>query len=336
MNNVELQLDFYRRFNDAASYLTVSKCGLALPLLGLPELNTATSLTCELSMGVTAAVRKLDCGMLKVENTAHNTCTLYNLNDDNLISTLFSRSVFNGAEILYHSELPKGFDYIPSLRCAILKALYKINRIPFPSPQNAAQICSDGNNISLYTALFASKPRWCTLVTPGSHLNLPFPMSGLLFIIAYGKKRRQPLKKKVIEREFSEFRRTHPTVHNYSQVQYDTVCNSDFQYLKFIAEENSRINCAVKILRPCRIERFCEIVNESQQSMGHYLNLTDEQIALAQYMRHSEGCMCARARNRSVYAIVEAELADYVISKTKNKFEERFGYSPQFSVTRCE
>lgn len=336
MNNVELQLDFYRRFNDAASYLSLSKSGLALPLLGLPSLNGTKSLICELSMGVSVAARKLDCGMLKIENTAHNSCTLYSLCENDYIMNLFSYTGFNGAEILYHSDLPAGFDYTPSLKTAILKTLYTINRIPLPYPQKAAQICSDGHQTALYTALFASKPKWCTFVSPTSVLSLPFPMSGLLFIVAHGKKRRQPLNKKVIEREFTNLRRTHPHAYNYAQINPSAVCNTDFKYLKFIAEENERIDNAVKILRPCRIERFCEIVNESQSSMGHYLNLTDEQIALAKYLCNAEGCMCARAFDRSVYAIVEAELADYVIQKTKDKFEDRFGYSPHFCVTRCE
>ncbi len=336
MNNVELQLDFYRRFNDAASYLSISKSGLVLPLLGLPSLNGTKSLMCELSMGITAAARKLDCGMLKIENTAHNTCTLYSLCNNSRIMNLFSHTAFNGAEILYHSDLPSDFNCVPSLKSAVLKVLYAINRTPLPYPQKAAQLCSGGDKTALYTALFASKPKWCTLVTPDGVTSLPFPMSGLLFIVAHGKKRRQPLNKKVIEREFANLRRTHPHIYNYAQINPSVVCNTDFKYLKLIAEENERIDNAVKILRPCRIERFCEIVNESQRSVGHYLNLTDEQIALAKYLHNAEGCMCARAFDRSVYAIVEAELADYVIKKTKDKFEDRFGYSPHFCVARCE
>ena len=160
-------------------------------------------------------------------------------------------------------------------------------------------------------------------------------MSGLLFVVARGAKRRPPLSKKSIQREFDELRRIHPMIFTYSDIEPSMVDNTKFKYLRFIAEENMRIDNAVKILRPCRIERFCEIVNESQKSMGHYLNLTDEQIALTHYMQGCEGSMCARAWNRSVFAIVEEGLADYVIKKTRNKFEERFGYSPQFAVTRC-
>ena len=39
MNNIELQLDFYRRFSDAASYLTIAKSGLPLTLLGIAAIN---------------------------------------------------------------------------------------------------------------------------------------------------------------------------------------------------------------------------------------------------------------------------------------------------------
>lgn len=336
MNNVELQLDFYRRFNDAVSYLTISKSGLLLTLLGSTSLFGAKSLNCELSMGVSAALRRLDCGMISVENTTHNTCTIYNLDSNSPIMKELNKTGFNGAQILYDVEIPKGYDYEPSLRCAVLKALYTINRIPLPSPEDAAILCGEGRHISLYTALFASKPRWCSYVDARSHQSFPFPMTNLLFIIAKGKKRRAPLPKKVIERELEELRRIHPMVLSYSDIKPHMVGDSKFRYLKFIAEENMRIDNACKILRPCRIEKFAEIVNESQKSMGHYLKLTDEQLALTHYMHSSEGCMCARSWNNGAYAIVEAELADYVIRKTKDKFEDRFGYAPQFAVTRCE
>ena len=81
MNMADLQKDFYRRFNDAASRLTSGRCGMLCALLGYPRLSGAKSLTCSISMGVTALARRLDSGYIKLESTDLDISFNYSLSD---------------------------------------------------------------------------------------------------------------------------------------------------------------------------------------------------------------------------------------------------------------
>lgn len=343
MNTVELQLDFYRRFNDAASYLTISQSGLLCSLLGHAALNGSRSLNCTLSMGVRAALRRLDSGTIKVENTQHNTCAIYDIRNaftgnsrqEAKIRQIFNKTGFNGAEVLYDTDIPKGYNYEPSLRCAVLKGLYTINNSDLPDARDAAYLCGNGKNLMYYTSLFSSKPGWCSYIDTNKSGHLPLPLGSMYIILARGRKRGNTLAKNNIKREFEALKRIHPIVFTYSDIDEYMTDSDNFRYLKHIAGENKRIEQACKELRYCQISKFAEIVNESQKSIERHLHPSDEQTALAHYFRECSGCLCARAWENSVYAIVESKLADYIIKKIRDSFTDKFGYPPQLAVTKC-
>lgn len=339
MNMVNLQLDFYRRFNDAASRLVFGKSGYLLPLLGIPALHGSKSISCTLSMGVAAVARRLNSGQIKIESTNNNVCTCYNLkelfrgenNPERTMLELFKKSGFNGAEILYDSEIAPGYDYMPSLKCAVLQAIIKLNNAELPSAEDAAILCGKGADAEYYTALFSSKRGWCTYISGHEIKNYPLPMTGLLILSVRTRRHKLP-RIHAVEKEFQRLRNVHPMIYNYFDIEPDMLEDGDYTLLKYIAYENLRIDAARKVLRACRIDRFSDIVNESAEDFSRWFGTNDEQSFLSRIMPDINGCMCARPSENGVYSIIDAELADFVIERVKNKFEDRFGYAPQFAL----
>ena len=341
MNMVDLQLDFYRRFNDAAARLYFGRSGMLCTLLGNPELSGAASLTCALSMGVTAAARRLDCGYIKIESTASNTCTRYSVSEsfrganktERSMRELISKTGFNGAEILFDCDIASGYSIEKSLRCAVLKAIMNINKAEMPPAQEAAILCSTGRDASEYTALLSAKRGWCTYMSKETIKHFPLPMTGMLFLSVQVRRKPHLPRTASLDKELHELRSLHPMVYTYSDITSDMLENRHYSYLPHIAGENERIERACKALKACNLNRFADIVNESARSISEYFNTSDEQNFLSRIMPDINGCLCARASENGVYSIIEADIADYIISRVKNKFEERFGYEPQFALS---
>ena len=340
MNMVNLQLDFYRRFNDAASRLTYSRSGMLCTLLGFPDLGGASSLTCSLSMGVTAVARRLDSGYIKLESTDSNVSTSYNLKDaftgenkpERTLLSLIKKTGFNGAEILYDSDIAPGYSIEPTLRAAVLNSILNILRADNISAEDKAILCRGGKDASLYTALFSSKRGWCTYMNKNTINHYPLPMTGMLFLSVQVRRKPHLPKPSLLNKELQRLKSFHPSVYTYSDITTDMLTDTDYNYLPHIASENERIERACKVLKFCRLDRFADIVNESSLSAAEYFNTSDEQNFLTRIMPNIDGCLCAKATENGVYAITEAAIVDYVIDKVKNKFEERFGYEPQFCI----
>ena len=340
MNMVNLQLDFYRRFNDAASRLTYSRSGMLCTLLGFPGISGASSLTCSLSMGVTAAARRLDSGYIKLESTDSNVSVSCNLKDaltgknkpERELLSLIKKTGFNGAEILYDSDIAPGYDIELPLRAAVLNSLLNILHAGDISAANKAILCRSGKDAQLYTALFSSKRGWCTYMNKNTINHYPLPMTGMLFLYIQIRRKPRLIKQSLLNKELQRLKSIHPSVYTYSDITEDMLTGADYSYLPHIASENERIERACKALKFCRMDKFAAIVNESARSDAEYLDTSNEQNFLTRIMTNIEGCLCAKASEDGVYAIVEAAIVDYVINRIKNKFEERFGYEPQFSV----
>lgn len=340
MNMVNLQMDFYRRFNDAASRLTSSRIGMLCTLLGSPDLSGAKSLTCSLSMGITAIARRLDSGYIKLESTDSNISLNYNVMDafkgenkpEREILSLIEKTGFNGAEILYDCDIAPGYNIDRTLRAAVLKAILKILRAKEQNPEDIAILCNGGKDAPIYTAMFSSKRGWCTYMSKNTIKHYPLPMTGLLFLAVQVRHKSRPPRDGSLNKELQRLRSTHPSVYTYSDITTDMMIDTDYNYLPHIAAENERIDEACKVLKFCNIEKFADIVNESARSLAEYFNTSDEQNFLSRIMPGIDGCLCARASDNGVYSIVEADVVDYVIDRVNDKFEERFGYTPQFAV----
>lgn len=341
MNMVNLQLDFYRRFNDAASRLTYNRCGMLCTLLGSPNLSGAKSLTCSLSMGVTAVARRLDSGYVKLESTDSNISLNYSVKDafkgenkpEREILSLIEKTGFNGAEILYDCDIAPGYSIDPPLRAAVLKAILNILHAKEQNPEDMAILCRGGKDVPFYTAMLSSKRGWCTYLSKNTVKHYPLPMTGLLFLAVQVRRKPHPPRDGSLNKELQRLRSIHPSVYTYSDITTDMLTDTDYSYLPHIAAENERIDEACKVLKFCNIEKFADIVNESARSVAEYFNTSDEQNFLSRIMPGIDGCLCARASDNGVYSIVEADVVDYVIDRVNNKFEERFGYEPQFAVT---
>ncbi len=342
MNMVDLQLDFYRRYNDAAAKLYISRCGTLCTLMGLPNIPGTSSITCALSMGVTVLARKLNSGYIKLENTSSDICKMFSLSNafngknkpEREIKFFMNSAGFNGAEILYDSDAPKSIDITHSLHTAVLKALISLLNANTLSAEELAFLCCDGKDVPLYYALISAKKGWCSYMHKSSIEHYPLPMTGLIFLLIRGRSKPHYPKISLIDKELDRLKKIHPSIYTYSDVRTDDVKNGKFSYLPFIAEENERINHALDALKSSNIQAFADVVTESSHSFTEYLNPSNEQSFSARVLPNIEGCMCARPFNDMVYAITEENLADYVSEKIKSKFEDRFGYEPDIFIVR--
>lgn len=341
MNMVDLQLDFYRRYNDGASRLHISRRGTLCTLLGTTDIYGAASITCALSMGVTVLARRLDSGYIKVESTDTAVCHMYPIAEvfkgankaEREMRTVFEKTGFKGAEILYDSDTPPGIDIKYPLRSAVLNALVNMLHADNLTLDELSMLCDGTKDLSVYKALMLSKRGWCNFMDKSEARHYPLPMTGLIFITVQGRGKPHYPKSSLLNREFSHLKKIHPSVFTYSDIRNEDIRKDTYTYLPFFAQENERIDEARKALRGCNIEAFAEIVNESSHSFIEYLNPSDEQSFTARVMPHIEGCMCARPSGSLVYAIGEEKMADYVTEKIKGKFEDRFGYEPTIAIS---
>lgn len=341
MNMVNLQLDFYKRFDDAASRLIFAKSGYLLPLIGSPMLPGTKSLCCTLSMGVTVAARRLDSGKIEIESTDSNACVSYDIKDafrgenksEREMLELFRKTGFNGAQILYDTDIAKDYDFRPSLRAAVLQAVVSLNRAELPSPEEAAVLCGGGKDVQYYTALLSSKSGWCTYMDDRTVKNYPMPMTGLLILTVKIRRCRKPVRMSSLEKELYDFRSSHPSVFTYSGIKYDMLRGADYSYLPHIANENENIDNACKALKSCNISKFAELVNDCALSYQRCISVSDEQHCLIRIFSRTEGCLCSYPTQNGIYSIIDAEIADYIMDRVRDKFEERFGYSPRFALS---
>lgn len=339
MNSVDLQLDFYRRFNDAASRLVITESRYMLPLLGTPHLSGSKFIGCSLSMGVRAAARRLNSGMILIENTKSSIGESYNINElfrsdtaaDRKILSLFKKTGFNGAQILYDCDIPQGYDYQPALRCAMLKAIISMNAPLPPAPEDAEVI--HGDSPELYKAMIGSRRGWCTYADKTSVVNYPLPMTGLLVLTICTRHALPMPRLSAVAKELRQVRREHPLVTTYSDIEPDMLIGGDYLNLRHIAFENERINEACRVLKACNIDKFTAIVNDSSESAAQCLYMSAEQKFLTRQLVKTEGCKCAHPFESGVYAIIDERLADYIIRRAGSKFEDRFGYKPPSALS---
>lgn len=341
MNLVELQLDFYRRFNEAASKLILSKGNLLCTLLGHEKIAYAKSITCGLSMGVTAAARRLDGGLIKLESTHDNLCTIFRIGDispsdspytRDLLS-IFNKTGFQGAEILCDSDIPKCFEKSIPTKIAVYRAIMNMNGHEIKDVHSSALICAGKNYTPAYLASLAARRGWCTYIYRNKIKHYPLPLTGYKIITAQTNMSWHTNYSRHIEKELKSIRHTHPGVCAYEDITPDMLSGGQYRYLYYMSEENRRCDLAASALKACRIDKFANIVNKSQADMERYLNPGQEHVFLARQLLDSQGCICARLWRSGAYAIVEESLTDYVIKRTQSAFEAHFGTRVMFSVS---
>jgi galactokinase len=165
--------------------------------------------------------------------------------------------------------------------------------------------------------------------------NYPLPMKGLLILSVHVRRGTRFPRVNTLEKELRRLRNSHPMVFSYGDITPDMVNTVEYNYLPYIASENVRIDEACNALKNCSITEFAKIVNDSAHATAEYLNTSEEQNFLTRIAPNIEGCLCAHAAANGIYSIVEAGLTDYIIGKISDKFEDCFGYKPQFAVTKA-
>lgn len=351
MNTTELKTDFYKRFNESASRLIFTHTSLPCCLLGDLNIKTMPSVACGLSMGVNVMARHISSGMIKLENTASNICSITYMEDllkhksrkvIREFTNQFRDSKIYGAEILYDTSIPHTVNAHIPLRAAIISTIARLNISDSPDIRYIAQICANEENYNSFIASLASKHGWCTYIHNKDYDFLPLPLTGykIIFLNLPGASRKKY--NKLMHRSYSYIKKLFPHITSFDDISHEMlidlklhVNNRDiFRYSSFAIEECERIRKACAALKACRLKDFADIVNSSQQSAVQLVDIDKQTLFLTQTAMNN-GCLCSRFSSDGAVAIVSDDNTDYALKNIVSAFENNFDAPPVVCVSNA-
>ncbi len=336
MKNIEvLKKDFYNRFGVSKNKLYEQKCGIVYTLLGFLDIYGARSLNCVMSPYVYAIGRRLDGNKLEIENSSSSNEMLLNISD---YTTYTSQ---NGAQILFDTDNCDCFNYaLPSKVCAT-KLLMKINGISaYDCKTVARQICSN-EGVGECVTLLNEKKGYCTNIEGEDFKLLPLPLSGYKVIVAYADELKYDFDYNIVKKAKEYIKINLPDITHLCKISVRdfnrTAANINeknvFNFLKFISDENERIENVVTALNECKINPLFDAINKSSMQMYELLNIKAYKECVYNSLLKLSYARAFKFINNKIIVIVDDENVDFTINELCNIFNNEYSIRLKFIIS---
>ncbi len=330
-----LKKDFYNRFGVSNNRLFDTKCGMLYTLLGFCDIYGALSLNCVMAPYITAIGRTFDSKDIVILNTNDSNKT--HLNDAEFLDLELKR----GAQILFDNQIPTFFDSTSSYKTCVRKLIMQINN------QNNDDIlgianCADDDNISPYIALLKTKNGYCIKITRSDYEIMPLPLNNYKIILAYCNEIISNINyNEIAQRSLKLLRTSLPHIKDLSVITINDAeklsKNKDdieaVNFLKFIAEENKRIQNVGERLKTCNVNVLFDEIKNSCESMSVLFSLNTYQERLYSILYDSTVVSAFRFFNNSMLFIAEDDKVDLAINETNERFYSQCGIKLNFIIT---
>ncbi len=350
MNLTELKQDFYKRFNASDNFLHFTSNGIFCTLLGCTETEYTPSLGCTLSMGVKMFSRRLEGGLISLQENKSNKCFSYifgsnteNLRGDgNEYVNLFRRLEplgLKGTQVLFEYSVPEFLPRSEIFFLTLTQALEKSSGIEL-EPLNTAALASPDGRLNTYLGILYSKKGYCTLVSSGTPKNFPLPLTGCK-ILSVHCTQRQRTRSKQINYAFEHVRRLFPHIASISDITPEMLTmaapniksRQALRYMCHLTDENIRIETACAALKHCNSNELFRQIKLSQASMERYWDLDNEHIFLANCCKPLEGIKAVRSWENGIVVIADENMIDHIINIVRSEFVNNIGYQPSFCIS---
>lgn len=346
MDIANVKETFYKRYAVSGNYLHYTFNGLHCTLMGYAAFVGAPFLSCPLSMGIGMFARKLGGSTVKIQGADSDRHFIYNYSTPSVLFkgkekkiasllTEIRKHGAGGAEILYKSSVP---DFIPQdmeFNLTLTQSVFKTAGIE-KTPLETASVAAHDAHIAPYSAAAYAKNGYCTFFNNDTPNHFPLPMTGYKVISVYCRGRDKNRSDRIYA-ALEKIRKKDKSVLSVADLApIHTAALRDKTaagYIRHLAEENIRINAALRGLKKCDIKALFRAMNASQSSMEKYWRLKKEYAFLAKCARNTEGVMAVRCNESGAVIIAENDTVDYVVNMIKLDFEKNAGYSPVFCVS---
>lgn len=350
MDLTELKKDFYKRFNASDNFLYFTANGVLCTLLGCNETEYTPALSCTLSMGVKMFARRLDGGVINIqENTEDQSLSyIFSANSEHFhgrnrefakIIHQFEPYSLRGTQILFEYSAPEFLPRREVCFTSLAQSFAKVSNLEL-EPLKLASLASCGDNINTYLGIIYSKKGYCTLVSTGTPKRFPLPLTGYK-ILSIHCAQKQRDRAKQIRYAFEHIRRLFPHVATIADVTQEMLTmtaphirsRQAMKYMCHLVDENARIETAISALKRCDERELFRQMQLSQASMERYWDLDKEHIFLANCCKPLNGIAAVRSWNNGVTAIIEDNMIDQTVNIIRREFESNIGYQPAFCVS---
>ena len=336
MNNIEvLKKDFYSRFGVSKNKLYNQKCGMVYTLLGCCDVYGARSLKCVMPPYVYTVGRKLDGNKLEIENSYSINETLLNIKD---YTTYTSQ---NGAQILFDTDNCDCFNYSLPLKVCATKLLMKINNISsFDYKTVVNQICSE-KEVSECITLLNEKKGYCIDINGEDYKLFPLPLIGYKVIVAYAEELNCDFDYDVIKKATEYVKINLPdithlykiSVGDFNRISKDINNKNVFDFLKFVVDENERIENTVAALNKCDINSLFEAMKKSSMQMFGLLNNTAYKECVYNSLLKLSYVRAFRFVDNKILVFVDDENVDFTINELCNIIKSEYSIKLNFIVS---
>ena len=336
MNNIEvLKKDFYSRFGVSKNKLYNQKCGMVYTLLGFYDVYGARSLNCVMPPYVYAVGRKLDGNKLEIENASSINEMLLNIKD---YTTHTSQ---NGAQILFDTDNCDCFNYSLPLKVCATKLLMKINNISsFDYKTVANQICSE-KDVSECITLLNGKKGYCADINGEDYTLSPFPLIGYKVIVAYADELKCDFDYDVVKKATEYVKINLPdithlykiSVGDFNRISNNINDKNVFDFLKFVVDENERIDNVVVALNKCDINPLFDAMKKSSMQMFGILKNTAYKECVYNSLLKLSYVRAFRFVDNKILVFVDDANVDFTINEVRNIFNSEYSINLKFVVS---
>lgn len=313
MNISELKEDFYKRYGNVDKFLYAEECGMLCTLLGFSECEKTSSLNTMLYPNVTA----VGCA----DNSTKITITKTSGTEE-----VVQPTKSKGAKILFHSDIPPSFNSRISEELCIEHLLKKIN-------DKTDKVLSDK---------YFSKRGYCTKNADNHSKQYPLPIIGYNLVNVYFKEEKNFFKiDKLAEKSFENINKIIPDINTLSELSENDLhhlsCKIDnfeiLNFLRFICEENERIETACDRLLKLDIDTLFSQLIISAKAMNIYFNIPQLLKDLFGVVSVTPAIEAYRYTSTGMLFFVSEDEVDYTINTIRNDFMAKYGVWLNFCIS---
>jgi len=313
MNISDLKEDFYKRFEKGDGFLYSEECGMICTLLGFFEGEKTSSLNTMLYPNVTA----VGCADNSTKITILKTSGTEELSE-------YTKSM--GAKILFHSDIPPGFNSTISEEICIKYLLKKINN------------CTE----TILSDKYYCKRGYCTKITDTRSMQYPLPITGYSLVNVYFKQEKKWFEiEKLAKKSLECIKKIMPNINTLSEISENEIVhisskinNSEISsFLRFICEENERIEISCDRLLKLDIDTLFSQLIISAKAMNMYFDIPPLLKDLFKVVSATPTIEAYRYTSAGMLFFVSESEVDYTINAIRNDFMAKHGVWLNFCIS---